>query len=471
MSLAEKPEEPSTFSFAKQLTAIASHPGRAQESVSECPYLNGLYASSFVKGIQGDVRYADKTVGKPLLAAATCKHLAVYNLEAVNYGGEHWTRHRFQANVSAQELEETYLPAFKACIMEGNSQQVMCSYNSIRVSGGAHAYNSTPACLNGDIQNRQMRGEWGFRGSIVSDCDALSDAHFAHDWGPGAGDGGNATIQQTVVAGLENGCDMDCGSFYSMYGPSAAAGGLLHMHSVDTALERIFLMRVRLGEFDPPETNPFGMLGGADTDTILHRDSALRAARESIVLLNNSASVLPLDAKKLKSVAVVGYLANCTRANGCAASGGGGVEMGGKNDYNPAFTVGPLDGIRARFGAVSFEPGVINLDTMNTSGFAAAEAAAKAADVTIAVVGLDGDMEGEGHDRGNTSLAGAQLELVEMLLAAVGPRKLVVVFVNGGSLSPDFVKNHCPTVVEAFYGGQSGGTALAEVLAGDYSPR
>ena len=156
--------------------------GRAQESVSEDPYLNGLYASSFVKGLQGDVRYNDSTVGKPLLAAATCKHLAVYNLEVVNYNDEHWTRHRFQANVTAQELEETYLPAFKACIMEGkeedvphhsslhfkdarvqnsskliclfgvlvgNSQQIMCSYNSIAVTGGAHPYNSTPACLDG----------------------------------------------------------------------------------------------------------------------------------------------------------------------------------------------------------------------------------------------------------------------------------------------------------------------------------
>ena len=83
--------------------------GRAQESVSEDPYLNALYASSFVKGLQGDVRYKDDTVGKPLLAAATCKHLAVYNIEAASYAGEHWSRHRFQANVTAQELEETYL--------------------------------------------------------------------------------------------------------------------------------------------------------------------------------------------------------------------------------------------------------------------------------------------------------------------------------------------------------------------------
>jgi len=118
---------------------------------------------------------------------------------------------------------------------------------------------------------------------------------------------------------------------------------------------------------------------------------------------------------------------------------------------------------------VTFAPGVVHAGSANTSLIAAAVAAAKAADVTIAVVGLDGDNEGEGHDRGNTSLLGAQSALVLALLAAVGPRRLVVVFVNGGLLSPDWVKRHCPTVVGVFEGGQSGGTALAEILAGDVS--
>jgi beta-glucosidase-like glycosyl hydrolase len=278
--------------------------GRAQESVSEDPYLNGLYAASFVNGLQGDVKYADQTVGKPLLAAATCKHLAVYNLEMVNYGGEHWTRHRFQANVTAQELEETYLPAFRACVEAGNPQQVMCSYNSIAVTGGDHPYNSTPACLNRDMMHRQMRTEWGFEGSVVSDCDASSDAHFAHHWGPGIGDGGNASAAATVAAGLSAGCDMDCGSFYTDYGPEAAAQGLLSNSTIDLALERIFSMRLRLGEFDPPGTVPFDSLGSADSDSAAHRDSALRAAREAIVLLNNSNGILPLDLKsKVRSIA------------------------------------------------------------------------------------------------------------------------------------------------------------------------
>ena len=114
--------------------------------LSEDPYLNSLYASSFVKGLQGDIAYTDDTTkGKTLLAAATCKHMAVYNLEGAHYGGQKWMRHRFQANVTVQELMETYLPAFRACVEEGNAQQIMCSYNSIAVRGGSHPYNSTPA--------------------------------------------------------------------------------------------------------------------------------------------------------------------------------------------------------------------------------------------------------------------------------------------------------------------------------------
>ena len=148
--------------------------------------------------------------------------------------------------------------------------------------------------------------------------------------------------------------------------------------------------------------------------------------------------------------------------------------MGGKNDYNPAFTISPLQGIRERFEReaveVVYQPGVHPQDNYNQSGFPKALQAANNTDMTVVVVGMDGDNEGEGHDRQNTSLVGAQSALVQAIMHAIAPQKVVVVFVNGGSLSPDWIKHHCPTVVEAMYGGQSGGTALAEVLAGDVSP-
>ena len=387
------------------------------DMLAEDPYLNSLYASSFVKGLQGDVAYADDTAkGRTLLAAATCKHMAVYNLEGANYGGQKWMRHRFQANVTVQELMETYLPAFRACVEEGNAQQIMCSYNSIAVRGGSHPYNSTPACLDGDIQNRLMRGTWGFQGNIVSDCDASSDAHFAHHWGPGVGDGGNASAAATVVAGLEGGCDMDCGSFYTDFANESVAQGLLKEETIDVALRRIFTMRLRLGEFDPDPTGHltgrgggvYSRLGADDADTPAHRESALRAARESICLLNNSLNLLPLSTGRTQKprIACIGVLANSTRLNGNPDATGGGSEMGGKNDYVPAFTISILDGLRLIFGAenVGYDRALQSFSDQNTSGFTQAEQLAKESDVTVVVVGLDGNGEGEGHDRVSTPL-------------------------------------------------------------------
>ena len=231
-------------------------------------------------------------------------------------------------------------------------------------------------------------------------------------------------------------------------------------------------MRLRLGEFDPEHSNPYNRLGAADADSANHRAAALQAARESIVLLNNSAGVLPLAPGKAKSIACVGMLANATRLNGNPDATGGGSEMGGKNDYVPAFTISILDGLRMVFGpdSVGFENGVVGVGDANESGFPAAVALARRSEVTVAVVGLDGNNEGEGHDRANTTLVGVQSQLVQALMAAVGPDRLVVVLVNGGSLSVDWIKHNCPTVVEAFEGGQSGGQALAEVLSGAVAP-
>lgn len=381
----------------------------SQESVSEDPFLNGLYASNFVRGLQGDVPYGDG--GRHLLAAATCKHLAVYNLEVVNYGGEHWTRHRFQANVTRQELAETYLPAFRTCVEGGHPQQLMCAYNSIGVEG---EYNSTPSCLDHDLLTNIVRGTWNFQGSVVADCDAVSDAYSAHHWGPITGDGGNASAETVVVAGLTAGCDMDCGSFYTDAGPAAVAQGLLRNATIDRALRRIFTMRIRLGEFDPPADVPYSAYGAADCDSAQGRALALQAAREAIVLLNNSLGLLPLLKKKkttttksgFNRIAVLGPLANSTA-----------VMMGGKTDYSPSFTVTALAGIRSAIRRmnvstiVDYSPGLSSAGSTNASLLPAAIALASASDLVIVVVGISGANEGEGHDRANTTLPGLQVSL------------------------------------------------------------
>lgn len=176
--------------------------GRAQESVSEDPYVNGLYGAKVVLGLQGDIPYGSNAT---LMTAATCKHLAAYSYEAgILPDGKNVTRHAFQANLTRQELTETYLPAFEACVKAGQPQQIMCSYNSVAVEG---VYNSTPSCLNGNVLNDWLRDQTGFKGSVVADCDAVSDAYAGHHWGPITGDGGYANASVVMQAGLDAGCD------------------------------------------------------------------------------------------------------------------------------------------------------------------------------------------------------------------------------------------------------------------------
>lgn len=294
-----------------------------------------------------------------------------------------------------------------------------------------------------------------------------------------------------AAAGLDAGCDQDCGSFYSDVGGSAVAKGILPVATVDRALARIFSMRFKLGEFDPAADVPYNRIGQDSIGTLESAAKALQAARESIVLLNNSAGVLPLDIATVKHVAVVGPLANFSKS-----------MQGAKLDYSPRYIHTVLDGLvrvnlqrtvayasalssvtaptaDAPFPApqpsIVYSPGLATNHDTNTSLFPAAVSAAKMADVTVVVVGIsgeppDGPDEEEGHDRGSLALPGAQRELVQALLAAVGPSRLVVVLLNGGPVSPDWIKHNVPTVIEGFEGGQGGGDAVAEVLFGLVAP-
>ena len=470
--------------------------------MSEDPYLNGAYAAAVVTGMQdtpapaiavrssthrgrtptptpprtrtpATPRTPTPTPSKYIQVSATCKHLAAYSFEMGAVDGKRVSRHKFQANITAQELAETYLPAFQGCVEGGRPQQIMCSYNSLAVQG---VYNSTPMCLNKDILDSKLRGEWGFDGSVVADCDAVSDAYDAHHWGPGAGDGGNASAAVVVAAGLDAGCDQDCGSFYSDVGAAAVAAGVLPEVAVDRALERILMMRFKLGEFDPAKSVPYNAIGADAIGAAAHTAKALQAARESIALLNNSAGVLPFafghpssgggGGAAVHRILVAGPLANFSKA-----------MQGAKSDYNPRFQHSVLDGLRRRASeriAVSYSPGLTTSHDLNTSLFPAAVAAARAADVTVVVVGISGEPpvvdEQEGHDRSSLALPGAQSALVQALYAAVGPSRLVVVLLNGGPVSVDWIKANVPTVLEGFEGGQSGGDALADVLFGDVAP-
>jgi beta-glucosidase-like glycosyl hydrolase len=223
--------------------------GRNEETVSEDPWLAGQYADAFVRGVQGE-QLSSGTPLKYLAAAATCKHLAAYSVET--------DRHDMNVNVSELDLHETYLPAFQACVAAG-AAQIMCSYNQI---------NGVPACLHGDLQNRLARGVWRFNGSIVSDCDAISDITTAQHLMGGAA---------ATAAGIRQGCDQDCGVWYSTYAAEALSTSSLQLteSNIDVSLARIFRMRFLLGEMgDNPR--PFSTIGaGPSSEATRNRQRAL----------------------------------------------------------------------------------------------------------------------------------------------------------------------------------------------------
>eukprot|EP00462_Mataza_sp_D1_P007882 CAMPEP_0175124486 /NCGR_PEP_ID=MMETSP0087-20121206/2805_1 /TAXON_ID=136419 /ORGANISM="Unknown Unknown, Strain D1" /LENGTH=761 /DNA_ID=CAMNT_0016406253 /DNA_START=74 /DNA_END=2360 /DNA_ORIENTATION=- len=411
--------------------------GRNQESVSEDPWLAGHYGAAFINGVQGQ-----NSVTKYLATAATCKHLAAYSMET--------NRHDSNAEVSALDLAESYLPAFQTCIQAG-SAQVMCSYNKI---------NDIPACTDSDIQIDVVRKAWNFNGSIVSDCDAIADITNSQK----TMDGPTAT-----AAGIVGGCDQDCGSWYAKYGMDAVKQGKVTEDQIDAALRRTLLLRFKLGEMGESDDQvswrsvPPSVVGALD-----HAALAAQAAEEAITLLKNEESTLPLDVQSIRSVALVGPLANSSS-----------VMEGSKQDYNAKHISSVLEGLQNYLlksphkATVSFAPGLQSVTDRNTKGFDAAKQVAKVADVTVVVLGIDGSVEAEAKDRlnGLIGLPGAQEDLLKAVVDAVGDkRKVIVVFVHGGPLSSDYIAREMPTLLDAFEGGQSGGDAIARALFGAVNP-
>jgi beta-glucosidase-like glycosyl hydrolase len=455
--------------------------GRNQESVSEDPWLAGQYADRFIRGVQyGDEAESDHAYSKHkyLATAATCKHLAAYSQET--------NRHDSNANVSRLDMMETYLPQFEACIGAAPAQ-IMCSYNKI---------NGVPACLSGDIQNGIVRDQWHFDGSIVSDCDAIKDVNVSQR---------TMTGPQATAAGIKSGCDQDCGNFYGLYAEDAVKQGLLRESDIDTALERTLLMRFRLGEFGAPVA-PWSEIGPDAVGAQAHADLALRAAREAITLLRNDASILPLSlSTTLTATATATATTTTTTTTTLALIGpladDAAVMEGSKQDYMAAHIVGVKEGIETFLKGhssgmrVDYAPGLHTVKDADTSAAAYKIAVDKAvaADIAVLVVGIDGSVEAEAKDRPNVSLPGAQEQLLKDVAAGRSKkakrktekgengaggndgdadRGMIVVLINGGPISCDWLRDttHNIAVVEAFEGGQSGGTALAETLFGANNP-
>jgi len=251
--------------------------GRGQETYGEDPWLISRIAIAFVKGLQGDHPKYFKVISTP-------KHYAVHS-------GPENLRHSFDAVVSKKDLFDTYLPAFESCIREAEAWSVMGAYNQT---------NGEPCCASPYLLQKILRDKWGFKGYVVSDCGAIGDIFYHHKK--------TADLPEASAMAVKAGCDLDCGSEYTFL-VDAVEGGLISEEEIDQAVIRLMTARFKLGMFDPDEMVPYTRIPVEMNDTPEHNQLALKAARESIVLLKNQKSLLPFD-KSIKTISVIGPYAD-----------------------------------------------------------------------------------------------------------------------------------------------------------------
>ncbi|HEY1605035.1 MAG TPA: glycoside hydrolase family 3 C-terminal domain-containing protein [Allosphingosinicella sp.] len=552
--------------------------GRGQETYGEDPYLTGRMAVAYITGMQGDDPQHYRAIATP-------KHFAVHS-------GPEPTRHFADIDVSRHDLEDTYLPAFRAAITEGHAGSIMCAYNGI---------DGEPACANQFLLQHILRGAWRFQGYVVSDCGAVHDIFEGHHYRP--------SQPQASAISLARGMDNECITFGDVTGDAdykpyaeAVREGALAEGAIDTALVRLFTARMRLGMFDPPSVGPYAHPDASALDSPAHRQSALRLAEESMVLLKND-GVLPL--KGAKHILVVGPLADqkdvllgnyngqptrvVTMLEGMKATFPGATiayvpgtqflanagapvptaslatsdgKTGLRADYRagehedpaaapiasriepavdldpdrvpPALRGKPFNvrwtgmlvapasgdyrlGIEAagfahvsvagrtiaqtygatRLGRIHLDKGQpvrLEISYRTRPGGApaarliwapvddapdpAAIAAAREADVVVAIVGITSALEGEempvsepgfqGGDRTSLEMPAPEEALVRAVAAAGKP--LVVVLTNGSALASRWEKAHANAILEAWYPGEEGGTAIANILSGAANP-
>ena len=403
--------------------------GRGQETYGEDPYLTARMGVAFVRGLQGDdPRY--------LKLAACAKHFAVHS-------GPENVRHQFDVRISRREMNDTYLPAFKALVQEAKVESIMGAYN--RVNG--EACNASPTLLK-----EILREEWGFNGHVVSDCGAIEDIYEHHKV--------FRIKEQAIAAAVKAGCDLCCGAAYESL-DKAVQGGYLSEAELDTALERLFTTRFRLGMFDPPEIVPYAQIPMSVVDCPEHRALALQAARESIVLLKND-GILPL-ADSYQTIGVLGPNAHNYD-----------VLLGNYNG-TPSHATTPLDGIIKKAFPRTNVLHAAGCEFCGPASAVAWEAQDVIAnsDLLIAVLGLSQLLEGEegeggSGDRTTLGLPDSQQALLELIHNSGKP--YVLVLLNGSMMAVNWAQEHTPAIVEAWYPGEEGGTAIADVLFGDYNP-
>jgi beta-glucosidase len=247
--------------------------GRGQETYGEDPFLTSRMGVAFVTGMQGNDPHYLKVVSTP-------KHYAIHS-------GPEPQRHEFDARVSETDKVNTYLPAFRATIVEGKADSIMCVYNSV---------DGAPGCASSDLLQKRLREQWGFKGYVVSDCGAVSDIFRNHKY--------TTTMGGAAVAAVKAGTDLTCGTEYKALADEVKAGNITEAE-INRSLERLFVARFRLGMFDPPEQVPYSKINISENDSSAHRQAARDAEREAIVLLKNQDNLLPLG-PSISKIAVIG---------------------------------------------------------------------------------------------------------------------------------------------------------------------
>lgn len=416
--------------------------GRGHETFGEDPYLTSRLGVRFIEGMQGK----DEVYMK---VAACAKHFAVHS-------GPEDERHSFNAVVSEQDLRETYLPAFKACVKEAGVEVVMGAYNRT---------NDEPCCGSKRLLEDILRGEWEFEGHVTSDCWAIKDFHEFHMV--------TSTPVESVALAMNRGCDLNCGNIYGNL-LKAVKDGLVKEETITKAVTRLFTTRMKLGLFDPQEKVPFYAIDYRVVDCEKHRQLNEKAARKSVVLLKNENKLLPLDSSKYKTIGVIGPNANNRKA------------LVGNYEGTASEYITILEGIQGAVGEdvrVLYSQGC-HLCKDRTQGLAEANdrmsevrAVADASDLIIACMGLDASLEGEEGDEGNEfasgdkpnlNLPGLQEEVLKELAKTGKP--VVLVLLSGSALAVTFAEQNLPAIVQGWYPGARGGKAIADILFGEASP-
>ena len=416
--------------------------GRGHETFGEDPYLTSRLGVRYVMGLQGhDEDY--------LKAAACAKHFAVHS-------GPESVRHEFNAEVSEQDLRETYLPAFKACVQEGKVEAVMGAYNRT---------NGAPCCGNSYLLQDILRKEWGFEGHVTSDCWAIKDFHEGHLV--------TSTPGESVSMAMNNGCDLNCGNLFHFL-TQAVENGMVDEKRLDEAVENLFMARMKLGVLDKKEENPFDKIPYTVVDSEEMRKLNREVARRSVVLLKNENHILPLDKKKLHTIGVIGPNADSRKAlvgNYEGTSSRYITVLEGIEDY-----VGENVRVLYSEGCHLYRDRTSNL-AMEHDRDSEVRAVCEASDVVIAVVGLDATLEGEEGDTGNEygsgdkpnlNLPGLQPDIIR--IAKESGKPVIVVLLAGSAMALSWEDEHVDAILDGFYPGAQGGAAIAEILFGGANP-